>query len=88
VKVERVVCHHLFLSECYRREKKECFHGDGPKDEIFQSLDVPSYRFRGGLCRLEHGEDSVPSEIRIGESVGWRGPNVWLPLRPNVGGVL
>ena len=37
---------------------------------------------------MEHGEDDVPGEICLGEGVGRRELNVWLPLRPNIGGVL
>ena len=37
---------------------------------------------------MEHGEDVFPGEICLGEGVGRRELNVWLPLRPNLGGVL
>jgi hypothetical protein len=37
---------------------------------------------------LEHGEDDVRGEVCLGEEVRRRKLNGWLPLRPNVGGVL
>ncbi len=36
---------------------------------------------------MEHGESAVPGEINLGEGVGWRELDMWLPLRLDVGGV-
>ena len=38
--------------------------------------------------KYAHGEDVVPGAILLGEGLRRRELNAWLPLRPNVGGVL